>query len=50
MEWDVIVYQLGGEIMATKMIRVKIPKYRVSPTGTVRKVGTTTKTVKIKTR
>lgn len=36
--------------MATKTIRVKIPKYRISPTGRVRKVGTTTKTVKVKIR
>lgn len=36
--------------MAVKMVRIKIPKYRVSSTGKVRKVGTTTKTVKIKTR
>ena len=51
MEWDVIVYQLGGvKLMVTKIVRVKIPKYRVSSTGKVRKVGTTTKTVKIKTR
>lgn len=36
--------------MATKMIRVKIPEYRISSTGKVRKVGMTTKAVKIKTR
>lgn len=36
--------------MATKTIRVKIPKYRISPRGRARKVGTTTKTVKVKIR
>ncbi len=36
--------------MASKAIRVKIPKYRISSTGAVRKIGTTTKTVKVKIR
>lgn len=36
--------------MASKMICVKIPKYRISSTGAIRKAGTTTKTVKIKIR
>ena len=36
--------------MATEMIRVKIPKYRISSTGAVRKVGTTMKVVRVKIR
>ena len=36
--------------MALKAIRVKIPKYRISSTGEVRKIGATTKTVKVKIR
>lgn len=36
--------------MASKAIRVKIPRYRISSTGVVRKIGTTTKTVKVKIR
>ena len=36
--------------MALKAIRVKIPKYRISLTGAVRKIGATTKTVKVKIR
>ncbi len=36
--------------MALKTIRVKIPKYRISTTGAVRKIGTTTNAVKVKIR
>lgn len=36
--------------MVSKTIRVKIPKYRISSTGAVRKVGTTTKVVRVKIR
>lgn len=36
--------------MVSKKIRVKIPKYRISSTGAVRKVGTTTKAVRVKIR
>lgn len=36
--------------MTTKMIRVKIPKYRISSTGAVGKVGTTMKVVRVKIR
>lgn len=36
--------------MASKTICVKVPKYRISSTGAIRKVGMTTKTVKIKIR
>lgn len=36
--------------MASKKICVKIPKYRISSTGAVRKIGMTTKTVKAKIR
>lgn len=36
--------------MVSKTIRVKIPKYRIGSTGAVRKIGTTTKTVKVKIR
>ena len=36
--------------MASKTIRVKIPKYRINSTDSVRKVGTTTKTIKVKIR
>lgn len=36
--------------MASKTIRVKIPKCRISSTGAIRKAGTTTKTIKIKIR
>lgn len=36
--------------MASKTIRVKIPKYRISPTGAIRKIGATTKAIKVKIR
>lgn len=36
--------------MASKTIRVKIPKCRISSTGAVRKIGTTTKATKLKIR
>lgn len=36
--------------MASKIICVKIPKYRISPTGAIRKIGTTTKAIKVKIR
>lgn len=36
--------------MASKTIRVKNPKYRISSTGAVRKIGATMKTVKVKIR
>lgn len=36
--------------MASKAIRIKIPKYRISSTGAVGKIETTTKTVKVKIR
>mgnify|MGYP006912479470 CR=1 FL=1 len=36
--------------MASKTIRVKIPKYRISSTGAIRKIGTTTKSIKVKNR
>lgn len=36
--------------MASKIICVKIPKYRIGPTGAIRKIGTTTKAIKVKIR
>lgn len=36
--------------MASKTIRVKIPKYRISSTGAIRKIGTTTKAINLKIR
>lgn len=36
--------------MASKTIRVKIPKYRISSTGATRKIGTTAKATKLKIR
>lgn len=36
--------------MASKTIRVKIPKYRISSTGAIGKTGTTTKSIKVKIR
>lgn len=36
--------------MATKTICVKIPKYRISSTGAIGKIGTTTKAIRVKIR
>lgn len=36
--------------MASKAIRIKVPKIRISSSGAVRKVGTTTKIVRVKIR
>lgn len=36
--------------MASKTIRIKVPIIRISSTGAVRKVGTTTKTVRVRVR
>lgn len=36
--------------MASKAIRVKIPKYRIGSTGAVRKIGTAAKIVEVKIR
>lgn len=36
--------------MVSKTIRVKIPKYRISSTCAVGKIGATAKTVKVKIR